>query len=105
IAWLKRRHQQLSRFRGPADKREALESAYRQCLQSSQARVAGRRASLPRRCHGRGDSYPSGGDRGRHRISGQPPTLTRSNSIPARSTGWTALEALFARTLDPGSNH
>ncbi|MFP4276968.1 MAG: ATP-dependent RNA helicase HrpA [Wenzhouxiangella sp.] len=47
IAWLKRRHQQLSRFRGPADKRAALESAYRQRLASSQARVAQRKAGLP----------------------------------------------------------
>ena len=47
IAWLKRRHRQLTRFRGPAEKREALESAYRQRLESSQARVTERRASVP----------------------------------------------------------
>ena len=47
IAWLKRRHRQLSRFRGPADQREALEAAYRQRLESSQARVAQRLADLP----------------------------------------------------------
>ncbi|TVS13817.1 MAG: hypothetical protein EA419_00805, partial [Wenzhouxiangella sp.] len=47
IAWLKRRHRQLSRFRAPAEKREALESAYRQRLESSQARVTQRRAGVP----------------------------------------------------------
>src|SRR6056297_4335775 len=47
IAWLKRRHRQLSRFRGPGEKRESLEAAYLQRLQSSQARVAQRQAGLP----------------------------------------------------------
>ncbi|MEE4296826.1 MAG: ATP-dependent RNA helicase HrpA, partial [Wenzhouxiangella sp.] len=47
IAWLKRRHRQLSRFRGAAEKREALEAAYRQRLDSSKARVEQRRTGLP----------------------------------------------------------
>ena len=47
VAWLKRRHRQLSRFRGPVEKRESLEAAYLQRLQSSQARVAQRQAGLP----------------------------------------------------------
>ena len=47
IAWLKRRHRQLSRLRGPDEKRAALEAAYMQRLQSSQARVDQRQAGLP----------------------------------------------------------
>jgi ATP-dependent helicase HrpA len=47
IAWLKRRHRQLSRFRGPAEKREALEAAYVRRLHSSQAGLEQRREKLP----------------------------------------------------------
>lgn len=47
VAWLKRRHRQLARFRGPADQREPLQADYLERLQQSQARVARRRASVP----------------------------------------------------------
>ncbi len=47
LAWLKRQHRQLTRQRGPVEKHEALEAAYRQRLQRSQAHVARRQASIP----------------------------------------------------------
>ncbi|QOC21898.1 ATP-dependent RNA helicase HrpA [Wenzhouxiangella sp. AB-CW3] len=47
IAWLKRRHKQLARFRGPADKREKLLAGYEQRLGQSQAQREARRENRP----------------------------------------------------------
>ena len=47
IAWLKRRHKQLARFRGPADKRERLLAGYEQRLAQSRAQRQTRRENRP----------------------------------------------------------
>jgi ATP-dependent helicase HrpA len=47
IAWLKRRHRQLARFRGPDDKREKLLAGYEQRLAQSQAQHQARRDNRP----------------------------------------------------------
>ncbi len=47
IAWLKRRHKQLARFRGPDDKREKLLAGYEQRLARSQAQLQARRDNRP----------------------------------------------------------
>ncbi len=47
IAWLKRRHKQLVKFRGPADKREKLLVGYEQRLAESQSRRRSRQEHRP----------------------------------------------------------
>jgi len=47
IAWLKRRHKQLARFRGPDDKREKLLAGYEQRLGRSQAQHQARQDNRP----------------------------------------------------------
>ncbi|TVQ38656.1 MAG: ATP-dependent RNA helicase HrpA [Wenzhouxiangella sp.] len=47
LAWLKRRRAQLTRFRGPADKRARLQQQFDQRLQESRRQRAQRRESLP----------------------------------------------------------
>jgi ATP-dependent helicase HrpA len=47
VAWLKRRHKQLVRFRGPDDKREKLKAGYEQRLARSQAQRESRRDNRP----------------------------------------------------------
>ncbi|MGY6553078.1 MAG: ATP-dependent RNA helicase HrpA [Wenzhouxiangella sp.] len=47
LSWLKRRHRELSRFRGPAEQREKKVQEYQRRLETSRARVAQRQASLP----------------------------------------------------------
>src|SRR5690625_6117100 len=47
VAWLKRRHRQLSGFRGPEKRRAALLDEYRQRLERSAARRRQRRARRP----------------------------------------------------------
>ena len=48
LGWLKRRHRQLSRFRGTAEQRERQEQEYLRRLETSRARVCQRQASLPK---------------------------------------------------------
>jgi ATP-dependent helicase HrpA len=47
IAWLKRRHKQLVKFRGPADKREKLLAGFEQRLAASQSRRRSRQEHRP----------------------------------------------------------
>ena len=47
LAWLKRRRAQLTRFRGPADKRARLQQQFDQRLEKSMAQLAQRVKSLP----------------------------------------------------------